>query len=37
MPLHLAWRSDHEGNALEWFVARLADADIRTALLDQPA
>lgn len=35
-PLHLAWRSEHEGNALEWFLERLADAALRAMLLDQP-
>lgn len=31
--LYLAWRSDHEGKALQWFVQRLADAELRHRLL----
>jgi DNA-binding transcriptional LysR family regulator len=31
-PLHLAWRSDHEGKALEWFLARLEDESLRARL-----
>ena len=33
LPLHLAWRSDHEGRALEWFLEKLEDETLRTRLL----
>jgi len=33
LPLHLAWRSDHEGRALEWFLGKLDNAKLRARLL----
>lgn len=33
LPLHLAWRSDHEGRALEWFLHRLEGEALRARLL----
>jgi DNA-binding transcriptional LysR family regulator len=33
LPLYLAWRSVHEGNALAWFLERLADDGLRRRLL----
>jgi DNA-binding transcriptional LysR family regulator len=35
MPLYLAWRSDDDGKALAWFLARLDDPETRAALLNQ--
>jgi DNA-binding transcriptional LysR family regulator len=35
LPLYLAWRSDHEGKALAWFLERLADDGLRRRLLGQ--
>lgn len=32
-PAHLAWRSDHEGHALNWFIRQLADPRAPAALL----
>lgn len=32
-PLVVAWRADHEGRALAWFVERLADPALRARLL----
>jgi DNA-binding transcriptional LysR family regulator len=29
---HVAWRSDHQGKALKWFVQRLCDAEIQAQL-----
>jgi len=37
LPLHLAWRSDHEGRALEWFLHRLDDEALRLRLAGAPA
>jgi DNA-binding transcriptional LysR family regulator len=34
LPLHLAWRSDQQGKALDWFLERLEDAAVRAALLE---
>lgn len=36
-PAHLAWRSDHDGRALNWFVRQLADPRAPTALLQGSA
>jgi DNA-binding transcriptional LysR family regulator len=36
LPLHLAWRSDQQGRALEWFLARLEEPALRAALLQGP-
>jgi DNA-binding transcriptional LysR family regulator len=36
-PLHVAWRSDHEGRAQEWFLDRLEDEALRARLLGAPA
>ena len=33
LPLHVAWRSDHEGQALAWFLERLEDEKLRARLL----
>jgi DNA-binding transcriptional LysR family regulator len=33
LPLYLAWRSDHEGNALAWFLERLTDDALGRRLL----
>ena len=33
LPLHLAWRSDHEGRALEWFLEKLEDEGLLARLL----
>jgi hypothetical protein len=33
LPLYLAWRSDHEGNALAWFLERLTDDELGRRLL----
>ena len=33
LPLHMAWRSDHEGQALAWFLERLEDERLRARLL----
>lgn len=35
LPLHLAWRSDHEGRALEWFLEKLEDEGLRARLLGE--
>lgn len=35
LPLHLAWRSDHEGRALEWFLEKLEDEGLRARLLEE--
>ena len=35
LPLHIAWRSDHEGRALEWFLERLEGEALRAALLGE--
>lgn len=35
LPLHLAWRSDHEGKALDWFLEKLEDEKLRTRLLGE--
>jgi DNA-binding transcriptional LysR family regulator len=32
-PAHLAWRSDHEGRAVSWFIRQLADPRASAALL----
>lgn len=32
-PAHLAWRSQHEGRAIEWFLAHLSDPRAPAALL----
>ena len=33
LPLHIAWRSDHEGLALEWFLEKLEDRALCARLL----
>ena len=33
LPLYVAWRSDHEGKALEWFLGKLTDGALRDRLL----
>jgi DNA-binding transcriptional LysR family regulator len=35
LPLHIAWRSDHDGLALSWFLERLADEALRARLLGE--
>lgn len=35
LPLAIAWRSDHEGKALEWFLGKLEDAGLRSHLLGE--
>jgi DNA-binding transcriptional LysR family regulator len=35
LPLHIAWRSDHEGRALEWFLEKLEDEKLRARLLGE--
>ena len=35
LPLHIAWRSDHEGLALSWFLERLGDEALRARLLGE--
>ena len=35
LPLYVAWRSDHEGLALAWFLRRLEDEALRAALLGE--
>ena len=37
LPLHVAWRSDHEGLALAWFLERLEDEKLRARLLGATA
>lgn len=37
LPLYVAWRGDHEGQALAWFLERLGDAALRARLLGEPA
>jgi len=32
-PAHLAWRSDHEGRAIDWFIRQLSDPRAPAALL----
>lgn len=32
-PAHLAWRSDHEGRAIDWFIHQLSDPRAPAALL----
>jgi len=34
IPLYLAWRTAHRGNALRWFLDRFDDADLRDSLLN---
>jgi DNA-binding transcriptional LysR family regulator len=35
LPLAIAWRSDHEGRALEWFLEKLEDEKLRARLLGE--
>lgn len=35
LPLAIAWRSDHEGKALEWFLEKLQDGKLRARLLGE--
>lgn len=35
LPLHIAWRGDHEGLALVWFLERLGDETLRARLLGE--
>ncbi len=35
LPLSIAWRSDHEGRALEWFLGKLEDAELCARLLGE--
>jgi DNA-binding transcriptional LysR family regulator len=35
LPLHIAWRGDHEGLALSWFLERLGDEALRARLLGE--
>jgi DNA-binding transcriptional LysR family regulator len=35
LPLHVAWRGDHEGLALSWFLERLGDETLRARLLGE--
>ncbi len=35
LPLHIAWRGDHEGLALSWFLERLGDEVLRARLLGE--
>jgi DNA-binding transcriptional LysR family regulator len=32
-PMFLAWRTNHKGKALEWWVMRLEDKEVQRALL----
>lgn len=35
-PMHLAWRHEHRGKALDWLVERLQEESLRRALLGLP-
>jgi len=35
-PMHLAWRHEHRGKALDWLVERLQEETLRRALLGLP-
>ncbi|MGH7819854.1 MAG: LysR family transcriptional regulator, partial [Candidatus Binatia bacterium] len=37
VPLWIAWRTDHGGSALRWFLDRLDDPDVRACLLPKRA
>lgn len=34
-PLHIAWRTRHNGKALQWFIEQLANDDVLSMLADQ--